>query len=261
MEDDPTEAGSALGEGKTFSDVAREASSGNVTETPASDAQSEGGSTIHVTGADITADGAWENGSPSDNSSVGPLAPIATEDAGLGTDDNEDQSELLTAIYRPESKAAWRDQLRHATEQAERARERSSSLSSNASASTLGGGEATGQAGATAGQTDEEQLHSISLTAAELDDASASPFSPDQPGLEEKTWRSRKILRSHLDIVRSVAFAGTAAGASSHTAAGAAGAAWGKTGGHAGNVVLVSGGDDCTVKVWRIAASSLGSSM
>lgn len=192
-------------------------------------AQSEEPSTIHVTGADISAD---------EPKSVGPLAPVATDDAA----EQEDQAQLLTAIYRPESKAAWRDQLRHATEQAEKARDRSSSLSSNSDASTV--------------VADEEQLHAISLNSAEIEDG-AKGDSAQVQATDDKAWSSRKVLKSHLDIVRSVAFAGTSSGAGAHTAAGAAGAAWGKTGGYAGNVVLVSGGDDCTVKVWSVAAGAL----
>jgi striatin 1/3/4 len=36
--------------------------------------------------------------------------------------DAESESQLLTAIYRPESKAAWREELRAANEKAERVR-------------------------------------------------------------------------------------------------------------------------------------------
>ena len=194
-------------------------------------AQGEEPSTIHATGADITAD------EPKD---VGPLAPIATDDAA----EQEDQAQLLTAIYRPESKAAWRDQLRHATEQAEKARDRSSSISSNSDASTV--------------VAEEEQLHAISLNSAESEEGAKGDSAQVQAN-DDKAWTSRKVLKSHLDIVRSVAFAGTSSGAGAHTAAGAAGAAWGKTGGYAGNVVLVSGGDDCTVKVWSVAAGALRS--
>ena len=224
---------------------------------------------IHVTGADIatTTDEKAAAGSHIDTSS--PCAPLSSnegEGEDQGSDDAEsdsDQSQLLTAIYRPESRAAWRDQLRVAKEQADKARDRSSSVSS-ASTSTSSSASTDDTPASSVGiVSDEEQLQSISLTSAELDDSDRkdSPTA-DKAGAEEKekekekAWTSRKVLKSHLDIVRSVAFAGTTNGAA---AAGASGAAGGKTGGNAGNLVFFREGDDSTVKVWSVAAAALRS--
>ena len=51
--------------------------------------------------------------------------------------------------------------------------------------------------------------------------------------LSERVWSTRKSLKSHLDIVRTVAFA------------------------HGPGVMLASGGDDNTVKVWNVETASI----
>lgn len=52
----------------------------------------------------------------------------------------------------------------------------------------------------------------------------------------EKTWTSRRVLKSHLDVVRAVAFA------------------------QGPGITLASAGDDCTVKVWYLDSTSIMSS-
>lgn len=71
----------------------------------------------------------------------------------------------------------------------------------------------------------EEQLSSISL------DVNDEEGQADQGGLP-KSWVSRRPLKSHLDSVRSVAIAGGA------------------------GLMLASGSDDNTVKVWSVDAST-----
>ncbi|KAF9452863.1 WD40 repeat-like protein [Macrolepiota fuliginosa MF-IS2] len=50
-----------------------------------------------------------------------------------------------------------------------------------------------------------------------------------------KVWKTKRTLRNHLDAVRAVAF-------------------------HPNELCLATGGDDCTVKIWRMEVSSLASS-
>ncbi|WWC89550.1 uncharacterized protein L201_004474 [Kwoniella dendrophila CBS 6074] len=123
-----------------------------------------------------------------------------------GEDDQGKQ--ILTAIYRPDSKAAWREELKNANEMAEKAKEDRKTPSSS---------------------SDEDQLSSLTLN---VDDEESTKTedstSTNGNGQEDKVWKTRRTLKSHLDIVRAVAFA------------------------HGPGVVLATGGDDCTVKVWGV---------
>ncbi|EIW70885.1 hypothetical protein TREMEDRAFT_29277 [Tremella mesenterica DSM 1558] len=118
-------------------------------------------------------------------------------------DQTEEGTHLLTAIYRPDSKAAWREELRAANEQAEKAQ------ISRVKPTPL----------------DDDQLSSISFTSTDEDIMLSE-------GLD-KSFHGRRTLKSHLDIVRSVSFA------------------------HGPHIVLASGGDDCTVKIWSIETTSI----
>ncbi|WVR07245.1 hypothetical protein IAU60_004286 [Kwoniella sp. DSM 27419] len=118
--------------------------------------------------------------------------------------EGEQGQQLLTAIYRPDSKAAWREELRAANEEAEKARE---------------------ERRVPAETTDEETLAALTLPEEEEAKSADSPV--------DKVWAPRRTLKSHLDIVRSVAFA------------------------HGPGIMLASGGDDCTVKVWATEANSV----
>lgn len=53
-------------------------------------------------------------------------------------------------------------------------------------------------------------------------------------GEDTKIWKAKRTLRNHLDAVRAVAF-------------------------HPNELCLATGGDDCTVKIWRMEVSSLSS--
>lgn len=137
-----------------------------------------------------------------------PPSSPAVRTVGLPDDsgsENETEQPILTAIYRPDSKAAWREELRAANAKAEKARiERRS--------------------------TDEEQLANLTLS---VDDEEL-PLKPEDAA--EKVWTSRRSLKSHLDVVRALAFA------------------------QGPSIMLASGGDDNTVKVWSVEASSIMSS-
>lgn len=74
-------------------------------------------------------------------------------------------------------------------------------------------------------QSDEEQLANLTLS---VDEEEVKPEDPI-----ERIWTSRRSLKSHLDIVRSVAFA------------------------HGPGIILATGGDDHTVKVWSLEASNV----
>ncbi|KAG6836614.1 hypothetical protein H0H93_006035 [Arthromyces matolae] len=66
----------------------------------------------------------------------------------------------------------------------------------------------------------------------ELEDEDGSVASE---GEDTKVWKAKRTLRNHLDAVRALAF-------------------------HPNELCLASGGDDCTIKVWRVDVASLASS-
>jgi striatin 1/3/4 len=114
----------------------------------------------------------------------------------------EPPRQQLTAIYKPESKAAWREELRAANEAASKV---------------------PWPPGKT---SDEEQLAGLTLID---EDIKAEEAAADG----DRVWTTRRALKSHLDIVRGVALA------------------------HGPDLILATGGDDCTVKVWALDAPSV----
>ncbi|WVO16351.1 hypothetical protein L204_104026 [Cryptococcus depauperatus] len=112
--------------------------------------------------------------------------------------------QLLTAIYRPESKTAWREELEAANEEAEKAKEERLRRKPEA---------------------EDDQLANLTLNTEDeeikMDDS------------VDKIWTSKRSLKSHLDIVRAITF------------------------GYGPGIILATGGDDCTVKVWSVEASSV----
>ncbi|KAL1405381.1 1,2-dihydroxy-3-keto-5-methylthiopentene dioxygenase [Vanrija albida] len=127
--------------------------------------------------------------------------PSVDRAAGL----TQEPKQTLTAIYKPASKAAWREELRAANEAASKVPwppRRSS---------------------------DEESLASITLIEEEVKAEEAE-------GDSDRIWTTRRALKSHLDIVRSVALA------------------------NGPELALATVGDDCTVKVWSLDAPSIMSS-
>lgn len=132
-----------------------------------------------------------------------------------------DPTQLLTAIYRPESKAAWREELRAANESAAKV----SALCRFRYVLLKQVKARQERSEKTPEPSDEEQLASLTLNVEEEESKTDEVI--------ERTWVSRRTLKSHLDIVRTLAF------------------------GPGPGITLASGGDDNTVKVWSVDVSSI----
>ncbi|OWT41713.1 nuclear mRNA splicing protein [Cryptococcus neoformans Bt1] len=124
---------------------------------------------------------------------------------GAGKDSDEPGKQLLTAIYRPDSKTAWREELKAANEEAEKAKEE--------------------RARKVPDQSEDDRLTTLSLNTEEEEVKADDSI--------DKIWVSKRSLKSHLDIVRAIAFA------------------------HGPGIMLATGGDDCTVKVWSVDSASI----
>lgn len=155
-----------------------------------------------------------------DNTAKPPSSPLVQtkglpepDDAGVEGDAAypEQSKQLLTAIYRPESKTEWRETLRLANETAERASPVPDP--GRYCADCQRRDERSRDAGS------ENQLSHIALNTEDEE------VKGDEAG-PSKSWAQKLALRGHLDVVRSVAIAGGQ------------------------EVTLATGGDDNTVKVW-----------
>ena len=140
-------------------------------------------------------------GEPAPLLEPGPDDPFSSESESSSREEAKEEErggERLTAIFRPESKTAWRAKLKAAGEAASSSASESSEI--------------------------EADLANLELSEREerLEESG-----------DRSTWKARKVLRSHLDAVRSVAFARTT------------------------ELLLASGGDDATVKLWRLPSHSL----
>lgn len=149
-----------------------------------------------------------DSSAPSSSSDAPPPSSPAPRTVSLPEGDaaepKEQPRQVLTAIYRPESKAAWREELRAANEAASQVPWPPRRAS------------------------DEEQLAGITL----VDDEDK----PEQAEGSSDLWTTRRALKSHLDIVRGVAFAGGP------------------------DLIFATGGDDRTVKIWSMDAREVMSS-
>lgn len=112
------------------------------------------------------------------------------------------QSEPITAIFRPDDAGSWKEQLKQAHDAHER----------NVAA---------------AGWQQESDDEGSEPVAVEEEDGVTS----ESEGSSKK-WHPRRTLRNHLDAVRAVAF-------------------------HPTELCLATGGDDCTVKIWRMDVAGL----
>ncbi|GJJ12461.1 hypothetical protein Clacol_006703 [Clathrus columnatus] len=130
-------------------------------------------------------------------------------------------TEPLTAIFRPDE--TWRDQLR-------RAGQASVKVSEDANLDQIHSKIVSGAASWDSRSQDEEDDVREDDEDAETEDVS---LADENEG--SKVWRVKRMLRNHLEAVRAVAF-------------------------HSQEMCLATGGDDCTVKIWRLDPQLLNSS-
>lgn len=160
---------------------------------------------------------------------------------GGGSSGHEEEPTQLTAIFRPDDAGAWREKLRQANEDAMRQQGgMTNSTGYISSMSSLGA--SGGISGWDVGPGGEEGVSH------EEEEEDGEGLVGDDTG---KKWKVRKTLRkyvveycpllhvieishSHLDAVRAVAF-------------------------HPKEMILATGGDDLTVKIWRMDAAQLAS--
>lgn len=137
-------------------------------------------------------------------------------------------SEPLTAIFKPDSAELWKNQLNRAGIAAGLIPD------PDAAADNTSRGRSGAEVASSSSSKPEAALdgppESLEMDDPELDEpASSSATDVHEAG----TWKPRRIFRSHLDAVRSVAF------------------------GRSSDLTLVSGSDDMTAKVWRLNAHTL----
>ncbi|KIR67115.1 nuclear mRNA splicing protein [Cryptococcus bacillisporus CA1873] len=125
--------------------------------------------------------------------------------SGAEKDSDEPGKQHLTAIYRPESKTAWREELKAANEEVEKAKEE--------------------RARKMPDQSEDDRLSTMALNTEEEEVKADDSV--------DKVWVSKRSLKSHLDIARAIAFA------------------------HGPGIMLATGGDDYTVKVWSVDSASI----
>lgn len=169
------------------------------------------------------------------------------KDAGrdpLPSDGSLGEPQQLTAIFRPDSAGEWKERLERA-----RAEKYGLGVGGQMGASAGTGQQVSGVSAWEAPGKDEEEEGKEEEVDME-DDETASTSSEE----DGKIWRARRTLRkyaiiycpvakesltdvlhSHLDAVRALAF-------------------------HPTEMCLATGGDDCTVKIWRMDVGGLASS-
>lgn len=171
-----------------------------------------------------------------------PLSQITAQTTGSSQDstisaqadtnasDADSESRSITAIFRPDDAGEWKAKLRLSHETSEKAK--TASVSSEA---WDGHSEEEGEVKEDEGDVEEDEGTLIG------------------EGENTKSWKAKRTLRkyvchsslsttyadfyglSHLDAVRALAF-------------------------HPTELCLATGGDDCTVKIWRMDVASLASS-
>ncbi|KAG8790119.1 hypothetical protein FRC17_009007, partial [Serendipita sp. 399] len=162
-------------------------------------------------------------GPSSDARSGDSLGQIITNPTTRQGNQQEDEPTQLTAIFRPDE--AWREKLRQAHSEA--------AMRQNAGYMTGGMSGLNGQDGSgwDLGMGPEDSSGVIGASVEDEDDDDSSSLLGDDSG---KKWKVRKTLRNHLDAVRALAF-------------------------HPKEMILASGGDDLTIKIWRMDAAQLAS--
>ncbi|KDN38707.1 WD40 repeat-like protein [Tilletiaria anomala UBC 951] len=193
--------------------------------------ESEGGFPDASSAPSVSVAGATTAVSPSTTSTSVPPAD---------NDDEDHEAEQVTAIFRPGAGGAADGDWKKLKEEAQKQRER---REHERRAGKAGAGSAAAAAGVNAQMTltsDKTEQAKVAaagrfsnddelanLTLHDTDDEAAAEAKAANESSDVQLWKSKRILRSHLDAVRSIAFDGS-------------------------NLALVSASDDNTLKYWSI---------
>ncbi|PPQ78167.1 hypothetical protein CVT25_015500 [Psilocybe cyanescens] len=134
--------------------------------------------------------------------------------------EGEPENRQLTAIFRPDDAGEWKEKLRLSHEAAEEKLRQSRELQQTTGA----------EAGSWDRQREEDE--EVKEEEGDVEDEESSLVGD---GESTKLWKAKRTLRNHLDAVRALAF-------------------------HPTELCLATGGDDCTVKIWRMDVAGLASS-
>ena len=176
------------------------------------------------------------------------ITQIVTNTAQRDGAQQDDEPTQLTAIFRPDDTGAWREKLRQAKEEAamrQSGQMGGGYLSGATGAMSAMGGHSIGGSGWDLGPGPDDGSGIAGASIEDEDDEDAASLAEDSG----KKFKVRKTLRkyvcsiecstsltniSHLDAVRALAF-------------------------HPKEMILATGGDDLTVKIWRMDAAQLAS--
>jgi len=167
------------------------------------------------------------------------------EDGNVSVFDDADESRL-TAIYRPESSESWKEQLRLAGEKEKMRmmrKELEDGQDPKAALENHGIRPDEELAGLTLHDQDDSNsnptnsAHSTAPIAAGVGPSTGEGKNSAVAGVQKgfdgyKVWKPKRTLRSHLDAARCIAF-------------------------DRYGLAIVSGSDDCTVKLWRLNPASI----
>ncbi|KIP10330.1 hypothetical protein PHLGIDRAFT_28558 [Phlebiopsis gigantea 11061_1 CR5-6] len=146
--------------------------------------------------------------------------PSAQQQAENRETEGVGQPGSLTAIFRPDDDGQWKEKLRLAHEASEQTR----------AAQTSDAGISGAASWERRSRDEEEDVKSEDET--EVEEEEGADIGESEGG---KVWKAKRTLRNHLDAVRAVAF-------------------------HPSELCLATGGDDNTVKIWRVDGAGLASS-
>lgn len=161
------------------------------------------------------------------------VTQIVTNTAPREGSQQDEEPTQLTAIFRPDDTGAWREKLRQAKEEAAMRQNQMGSggyLGGVTSTMSAMGGHSLGTSGWDLGLGPDDGSGIPGASIEDEDEEDAASLAEDNG----KKFRVRKTLRNHLDAVRALAF-------------------------HPKEMILATGGDDLTVKIWRMDAAQLAS--